>query len=181
VRYFLLGGISAYADGDWSTERFEEFYTAHLANGIGNLTSRVLTMIEKYADGVIPQGTESHDASALWTAYGQALAAFKFDDVVSLTQSYVGKLDALINDTKPWEKAKAGEDISDLLYTLAESLRMLAILHLLIIPAAAEKILNQLGVDIATLESLDVESQWGRLKPGTKVEKGEALFPRLEK
>lgn len=181
VRYFLLGGISAYADGDWSTERFEKFYIAHLANGIGNLTSRVLTMIEKYADGVIPQGTESHDASGFWNAYTEALDAFKFDDVVSLTQGYVGKLDGLINDTKPWEKAKAGEDISDLLYTLAESLRMLAVAHLPIIPDAAERILAQLGIDASKLESLDVESQWGRLQPGTKVEKGDALFPRLEK
>src|SRR3989339_1129015 len=54
VRYFLLGGLPSYEDGDWSETRFEEFYTAHLANGIGNLTSRVLTMVEKYSDGNIP-------------------------------------------------------------------------------------------------------------------------------
>ena len=181
VRYYLLGAVSPVQDGDWSTERFEEFYTAHLANGLGNLTSRVLTMVEKYADSTIPQGTESHDASGFWNAYKEGLAAFKFDDVVALTQGYVSKLDGLINDTKPWEKAKAGEDISDLLYTLAESLRMLAVAHLPIIPEAAEKILAQLGIDASKLESLDVESQWGRLAPGTKISKGEALFPRLEK
>ncbi len=181
VRYFLLGGISAYADGDWSTERFEKFYTAHLANGIGNLTSRVLTMLEKYSDGKVPQGTESHDASGFWNAYGEGLEAFKFDDVVSHIQGYVGKLDGLINNTKPWEMAKKGEDVSDILYTLAESLRMIAVALVPVIPEAAGKILNQLGIDVEKLESLDVESQWGRLEVGSKVEKGDALFPRLEK
>jgi len=181
VRYFLLGGLSSYGDGDWSVERFEEFYTAHLANGIGNLTSRVLTMLVKYADSEVPQGVSTHDASTFWDGYDTALDSFQFDAAVTHIQQYVSKLDGLINDTKPWEKVKAGEDVSDTLYILGESLRHIALALLPIIPAAAEKILHQLGIDSGTLEELEVEKQWGRLQPGTKVSKGEALFPRLEK
>jgi len=179
ARFYLLGAISSYQDGDFSTKRFEEFYTAHLANGIGNLTSRVLTMLVKYADSKVPEGSSAHDASAFWDGYDDALSAFQFDAAVSHVQRYVSKLDGLINDTKPWEKANAGEDVTDILYTLAESLRMIAVALLPIIPAAAEKILNQLGIDLQSLEDLEVEKQWGRLQSGTKVNKGEALFPRL--
>ncbi len=181
VRYYLLGAVSPFQDGDFSVARFEEFYTAHLANGIGNLTSRVLTMLEKYADSTVPQGSQSHDASGFWNAYREGLDAFKFDDVIAHIQGYVGKLDGLINDTKPWEMAKKGEDVSDILYTLAESLRMIAVALVPVIPEAAAKILAQLGIDVEKLETLEVESQWGRLEPGSKVEKGAALFPRLEK
>ena len=181
VRYFLLAGISAYGDGDWSTERFEKFYTAHLANGIGNLTSRVMAMLEKYADSTIPQGKESHDASGFWKPYEKALAEFKFDDAVSHIQGYVGKLDGLINNTKPWEMVKREEDVSDILYILAESLRMIAVALVPVIPEAAGKILAQLGIDIEKLETLEVESQWGKLVVGSKVAKEDALFPRLEK
>jgi methionyl-tRNA synthetase len=77
--------------------------------------------------------------------------------------------------------AKKGEDVSDVLYTLGESLRMIAVALLPIIPQSAEQILSRLGVDTSALETLEIESQWGRLVPGTKVSKGDALFPRLEK
>lgn len=182
VRYFLLGGISAYADGDWSTERFEKFYTAHLANGIGNLTSRVITMLEKYSDSVVPiGGTQFFDTNELWGVYYDGFNLFKFDDVVEHIQRYVGKLDKLINDTKPWEMVRRGEDVSDILYILAESLRIIAIALIPIIPKTAEKILKQLGIDINKLDFFEVESKWGRLIAGSKVEKTDPLFPKLER
>ncbi len=187
VRYFLLGGISAYGDGDWSTDRFEEFYTAHLANGIGNLTSRVLTMLEKYSDGAVPQGTKVHNPSDFWKVYSALFNNFNFDDVVTHIQNYASALDGVINNTKPWEMAKKGEDVSDILYTLAESLRHIGLALLPIIPDSAGNILSALGVSIGDVEKVVREEgfeklvEWGGLKSGTKVEKGDALFPRLEK
>jgi len=179
VRYFILGALPSYEDGDWSGERFEEYYTAHLANGIGNLTSRILTMLEKYAEGVVPKGEKDHDATSFWKIYTDHIEQFQFDAVVAHVQAYATKLDVLINDTKPWEKAKGGENIDDLLYTLAESLRMIALALLPFIPMAAQKVLSQLGVDASTLGTLEDEMKWGGLREGQKVTKGEALFPRL--
>ncbi|PIZ96270.1 MAG: methionine--tRNA ligase [Candidatus Magasanikbacteria bacterium CG_4_10_14_0_2_um_filter_33_14] len=180
VRYYLLGAVSSTKDGDFSVSRFEEFYTAHLVNGIGNLTSRVLTMIEKYSDSKIPARNkeENHELKFLQT-YLDSFDNFDFEETVKLINELVGKLDSLISVEKPWEKAKNGEDISNLLYTLVESLRLIAILILPIIPETANKILTQLGItEVGTLEE---EMIWGKLKEGSEIKKAEILFPRLEK
>jgi methionyl-tRNA synthetase len=173
VRYYLLGALPSYDDGDWSEQRFEAYYTAHLANGIGNLTSRVLTMVEKFAGGNIPTAVGEHDMSNFWNGIDDAIAVYRFDDMLSHIQEYVTQLDVYINNTKPWEMAKRGESTDEVVYTLCESLRMLAVAHLPIIPETAEKILAQLGAsDVRTRE-------WGGLVGGEVAEKGEALFPRL--
>lgn len=173
VRYYLLGALPSGDDGDWSEERFEAYYTAHLANGIGNLTSRVLTMVDKFAGGTIPTKAGDHDMSQFWGTYDEFLKQYQFDRLVEHTQAYVGKLDAFINNTKPWEMAKNGENTDEIVYTLVESLRHLALAHLPIIPQSADKILAQLGAaDIRTRE-------WGGLVGGENVEKGNPLFPRL--
>lgn len=173
IRYFLLGAISSYQDGDWSTSRFEEYYTAHLANGIGNLTSRVLTMVEKFGDGKIPEKGAEHDMSQFWKGYDRAFAAFKFDHVLIHLQGYATKLDGYINETKPWKKANAGESVDEIIYTLAESLRHLAVAHLPIIPESASTILQQLG-------NPSHDRTWGGLEAGVQISKGEPLFPRLK-
>ncbi len=184
VRFYLLGALPSYDDGDWSKKRFEEFYTAHLANGVGNLTSRILTMLEKYCNGVVSEMNKTADnrqqTADFWGQYTEALTKYNFEESVSLVNGLVGQLDGVISEQKPWEKAKAGEDISGLLYQLAEGLRHLGLALLPIIPETAEKILYSLGIDVDNLEDLEVEKEWGRLEPGTKIKKGDMLFPRLE-
>jgi len=180
VRYYLLGALPAYEDGDFSVPRFEEYYNAHLANGVGNLVSRVLTMLEKYSGGKMPpQSKDVFATPAFWRAYDAAFAAYRFDEVAGLTQGLVTRLDALINKEKPWEKAKVGKDISALLYQLAEGLRHIALALLPITPASAKKILRQLGIEVKKLSTIQTEQKWGRLKKGCRIKKGEALFPRL--
>jgi methionyl-tRNA synthetase len=192
VRYYLLGAVSPTQDGDFSIERFEEFYTAHLANGIGNLTSRILTMIEKYSEGKVPQvdieicrvDREYKDyvfPQGFWQCYEAEFEHFSFEHSIHFINQWVREFDKLVSDEKPWEKAKAGEDISGLLYQLAEGLRHIGLALLPIIPESATKILSSLGIDVGKLESLDIEKEWGRLEPGMKVKKGDMLFPRLEK
>lgn len=180
-RYFLLAALPAYQDGDYTRERFEEVYTADLANGIGNLTSRVLTMIEKYAGGIVPaQAPDCFDTAAMWQTYHRAMNEYSFEVAVGAVQKLVRQLDGIISEQKPWEKAKAGEDISALLYQLAEALRHIAVALLPVMPEIGVRILAQLGM-ASSLEHLEVEQQWGRLVPGTRIEKGSVLFPRLEK
>lgn len=181
VRYFLLGAVPAYQDGDFSVTRFEEFYTAHLVNGIGNLTSRILTMLEKYSDSKIPEYKDEdlqHQEKIwgdFWIKYKKYFSEYNFFEAVELINSFVSKLDELISSEKPWEKAKNGEDISKLLVELALGLRDLGIALQPIIPNSAQKILNSFGIEKITLEkNCDI------LKPGTEIKKGEILFPRLD-
>ena len=182
VRYYLLGALPSCEDGDWSQERFEEYYTAHLVNGAGNLTSRILTMLEKYADSRIPEIAEDiFDTKTFWDNYEDTLENFAFDENIKYVNFLVSAGDGLISEQKPWEKAKAGEDISFLLYQLAECLRHIGLALLSVIPEAGEKILSSLGVNVKSLEELKKEKEWGRLKKGTQVKKGEVLFPRLGK
>lgn len=173
ARYFLLGGLPSYDDGDFTIARFEEFYTAHLVNGIGNLTSRILTMLEKYSDNKIPAKSEDiFDIDGFWKDYGVAFRNFEFDGLIEIINNLVAECDGTISSQKPWEKAKKGEDISDLLYQLAETLRHLAVALLPIIPESAEKILKQLNTE-------DRTHTWGKLKKGDIIKKGDILFPRL--
>lgn len=177
VRYFLLGGLSSYEDGDYTEERFEAFYTATLANGVGNLTSRILTMVEKYCDNKIPSKQKIDKPLQVvfekaWKNFDLAMSVYAFDHVIGIINDMVAFCDGIITKEKPWEKAKKGEDISGLLYQLAESLRQLAVALLPIIPASAEKILNSLGAK-------ELSREWGKIKEGTKIVKGDILFPRL--
>jgi len=187
LRFFLLGGMSAYEDGDFTIERFEEFYTAHLVNGIGNLTSRILTMLENYAGGKVPQeyngGLKEALEQNLWAEgwYFKMFKDYNFAEAVTIVSCLVSVLDKIIDDEKPWIKFKEGKDVSGVLYQLAEGLRHLGLALLPIIPESAEKILNSLGVENVDKLNLEEEKEWGRLKPGTKVKKPESLFPRLQK
>ena len=182
IRYFLLGGLPSYDDGDYTNERFEEFYSSHLANGIGNLTSRILTMLEKYSDSKVPKISDFRfSISDFWDKYEAHLEDYLFDHIVQDINELVSYCDTLISSEKPWEKAKAGVDISALLYQLAECLRHLGLALLPIIPETGEKILHSLGIDVNDLTELKEEKKWGGLSEGGIIKKGEILFPRLEK
>lgn len=173
VRFYLLGALPSYEDGDWSNSRFEEFYTAHLVNGVGNLTSRILTMLEKYSDNKIPKVSEDiFDTKTFWDNYEVTLENFSFDENIKYLNRLVSTCDGIISENKPWEKANAGEDISIILYQLGEALRHIGLAFLSILPETGERILNSLGIDIKNLETLDHEKEWGRLETGSQIKKG---------
>ncbi|OGH93617.1 MAG: hypothetical protein A2538_04150 [Candidatus Magasanikbacteria bacterium RIFOXYD2_FULL_41_14] len=188
LRYYLLGGLPSYDDGDFVEEKFNEYYTAHLVNGIGNLTNRILTMVEKYCDNTIPPVQEKNETimtlvQTSWQDYQNNMDRFQFDHVVGNIQNILSFCDQTISDQKPWEMAKSEreKELNDLLYHLCETLRHIAIMVWPIIPETAEKIVVKLGLDPAVefAKPLSELQQWADLTVGNKINKGEVLFPRL--
>ncbi len=180
VRYYLLGGLSAYEDGDFTVERFEEFYTARLANGIGNLVARVIAMVEKYCEGKAPAQAEARffKPNEFWQTYDHAFVKYDFAAVIDGIRSHlVDVCDKAISETEPWNMVKAGKDVAPLMYELAECLRHLSLALAPVLPTTARVIRERLGIMNAT----EMERSWGGLVPGTILTKGEPMFPRLPK
>ncbi len=181
VRYYLLGALPAYEDGDFTHQRFKKYHNAHLANGIGNLTSRILSMIENYNDGKIPEPAEtSLPVDKFWEDYKTNFSKFKFDEVISEINHFVSRVDSLISEEQPWKKVKNDESISDNLYVYAECLRHIGISLLPIIPDSAEQLLDRLGIESNKSNTLEKEKKWGKLRKNTNINKKEkVLFKKL--
>ncbi len=179
LRYFLLGALPSYEDGDYSKKHFEETYTSKLVNGIGNLAARTATMVEKYCEGKAPAVTEDRfDTPAFWRAYETALDAFHFDEAMRVLEHYVTSVNQAIDVEAPFKKAKEGVDVSPFMYQIAEALRHIGTALLPVIPAGAEKVLAQLSIASSSVKLPEAQA-WGSLVPGSVVKKGEILFPRL--
>ncbi len=190
VRYFLMREIPFDNDGDFSHTKFQERYNGDLANGIGNLTNRVLTMIEKYSDGLVPkvtdvnQGLIDYLSKTVWPSYTSAMERWRFDLALEATSKFITYCDQLISDAEPWKLAKAGESVkvNNLLYHLAEGLRHIAIMIWPVMPETSERIISQLGLDVAVelKKSLTDLQQWVELVVGNNIAKQNMLFPRLD-
>ncbi len=190
VRYFLMREIPFDNDGDFSRAKFLERYQGDLANGVGNLTNRILTMVEKYCESVVPQvstvNTELINflSAKIWPAYTEAMNRWRFDHALEEVMRFVTHCDQLISDKQPWALAKQGETIlvNDLLHHLVESLRHIALMLWPIIPETAESILRQLGLEVEKefAKPLSELHQWVELVVGNKITKTAMLFPRLE-
>jgi methionyl-tRNA synthetase len=198
LRYYLLREVPFGQDGTVSLDSFKRRYESELANDLGNLCSRTLTMIEKYCSGKIPR-TDLDENDELVKA-GKAFAGKYFPRMENLVfheaQEAVLELARLANryvDGKaPWklakDPAKSGE-VDRCLYNLAETLRLAAYALIPFMPVMAPKMLAQLGLEAeskirpkGTLASGNLLEalKWGGLKPGTPTAKGLPLFPRAE-
>ncbi len=178
VRHFLLGAIPSHQDGDFTRKGIEGHYSSKLANGVGNLTARTLTMIEKYCGGRVPApSSDPFGTPAFWKSYASALDEYRFDDAVRAVDGQIAACDQAIDREAPWKKAKAGGEVAPFLYALAEALRHVGCALLPIIPEAAARILSSLGID-ATAVRFPADQVWGGLAEGTAIRKGDILFPR---
>ena len=187
-RYYLLRDIPFDGDGAFSWERFEAVYTSELANGIGNLASRTTAMIEKYCEGIVPEGEPGEVDAADAADYAVARAAldgsrgFLCHEALEAIVRTVGRANQYIQDTKPWVLAKDPLNRPELERVLASLVRQLARQAVYLapfMPEKAEALWRAIGgpgtaarVRFAELESLRCA--------GWRVSKGEGLFPRPE-
>lgn len=189
VRYFLMREIQFDNDGDFSYTKFNERYQADLANGLGNLTNRIMVMIEKYCDSLVPEVTEANSeiieflSKTIYVDYAKSMDIWRFDRALESVWKFVSYCDQMISDRQPWAMMKVGKEVEvkDMLYHLAEGLRHIAVMIWPIMPETAEKIFSQLGLDVSVELSkpLSELQNWVQLMVGNKISKPEQLFPRL--
>ncbi|MBU1152321.1 methionine--tRNA ligase [Patescibacteria group bacterium] len=179
LRYFLMREIPTTDDGDFSHSRFVDVYNSELANGLGNLVNRVVMMTDRYLGGKVPSVTEQGEfgrkVEELLGKYHAGVMKFNLKVALETVVELINFGNKYIDDKKPWVMAKEDDsEIEVVLYNLLELLRFAAYMLKPIVPKVSEKILGRLDVEG------EFEQEWGGLKTGGQVEKGELLFPRLE-
>jgi methionyl-tRNA synthetase len=188
LRYFLFREVVFGQDGSFSFDALVGRYNSELANGLGNLASRTLTMIKQYRDGVIPQPTDNSPLLGfLATIYAavRSFEDFEFSRGLEAIWSWLSTADRFIVEKAPWKLAKstepgAAQQLNDALYVCAETLRIAVVLLYPILPESTANIWAQLGMTSA-LEDFQLEElAWGQLMPGQTIGMIAPVFPRIE-
>ena len=194
-RYYFLRAIQFGSDGSFSWEDMSARYTAELANGLGNLGSRVAAMVGKYSDGVLAGPGAYTDADNLIIAKLAEVAAradacmleLDFAGGIAAVKELVDAVNLYVTEQEPWKVAKdeaALPRVETILYVICEALRGIAALYNPVMPKAMAVLWSQLGAEkaLGAIDAQDVRTAgtWGQLVPGSVVTKGAVLFPRLE-
>jgi methionyl-tRNA synthetase len=198
LRYFLLREIPFGQDGSFSFDALVQRYNGDLANGYGNLVSRVVNMVHKYFGGVVPEaGADTSAETALRESASRAIAAFgpefdalNFSEALKALWTLVAETDGYLTANAPWKKPADRSDADHallqarVLTTAAESIRVITALAYPILPDSAAKVWRQLGqgeISEAAKKSFLTNLKWGGLKTGTIFGEPAPLFPRAEK
>ena len=204
IRYFCLRDMVFGQDGRFGYENLIDRTNSDLASGLGNLSSRTLTMIQRYCDGRIPSGNISDkgllpakragvdtDEAAISTFIAHARDEFNrnfsdlgFSRALEAAWAIVARVDKMISDAKPWDLSKDSnqqQTLNAVLYRAAEALRWLSVLLYPVMPNATREIYAQLGLteDLSRIDPADLK--WGGLLTGTQIREIKALFPRIDK
>ncbi|HYI45406.1 MAG TPA: methionine--tRNA ligase [Actinomycetota bacterium] len=192
-RYYFMREISFGQDGEFSWESMVDRYNSDLANDFGNLVSRVLSMVERYLDGRIPEApgeseiTETEEAlmKAQRESYSHMVNAIDRvlpHQAAKAAWFFVRKANAYVEEVAPWALAKDPAQkrrLEVVLYQLSDALRLMSMMVSPLVPRAAQSLWERLGLE-GEVASQTFTGEWGALSPGNKVAPGAPLFPRLE-
>jgi methionyl-tRNA synthetase len=183
LRFYVLREVSFGSDGEVSPEGFEIRYTTELANEYGNLASRTLAMLSRYRDGVVPDARPPDelvtDFDGLVEAVCNRLDQLELTAALDEIWQRIKRLNRYVQDEHPWQLAKddaQAERLDQVLFSLAEGLRVVSVLLHPFMPGSAERLLAALGQDDYSLDA----ARLGAGGPGARIGELGQLFPRVE-
>ncbi|MBI3680610.1 MAG: methionine--tRNA ligase [Acidobacteria bacterium] len=191
LRYYLLREIPFGNDGNFALDALVGRYNADLANGLGNLVSRTLSMITQYRGGIIPAGSSevgadvAEKAREVVASYPAAIENFEFSKALEAVWSLLGTVDKFIVQQAPWtlirkQEPEAQKKLDGTLYAAAEVVRIATALLAPVMPESTRRIWEQLGIS-GPLESVRLDQlAWGQLAAGEKIGAPAAVFPRVD-
>ena len=178
VRYYLMSEMVLGLDATFSMDSFVKRYNSDLANDLGNLVSRISTLIDKNFDGIIPQSNaDQNDLSNQLSKIDieEKLNAFKMDGLIQNIMDFIRSINVYMEKNQPWKLVKEDKDLAgSVLYNAAESLRIATLMLSPVMPQKSQEILETLGSNDSSLE-------WGGLKSGEKIGSINPIFPRIVK
>jgi len=191
-RYYFMRAIIFGQDGSFSWEDLVARYTSELANGLGNLASRVQAMVGKYCEGRLPAPGELTAAdnvivdllAATVTKADKDIRDFDFQNGIIAVKEFIDAVNLYVTEQQPWVVAKdesQTERLNTILYVICDSLRAISTLYSSLMPKAMTALWSDIGaVESGLTQSLTTAGNWGQLKPGVVITKSESLFPRIE-
>ena len=193
-RYYFMRAIILGQDGSFSWEDLVARYTAELANGLGNLASRVQAMVVKNFAGLLPVPGELTAAEKVLTDLlvktaaqaDSSIRAFDFQTGIVAVKEFIDAVNLYVTEQEPWTLAKKEDEqsrlrLATILYTVCESLRAISILYSPLMPKSMAALWSDIGADESGLGKNFADlATWGQLIPGVKITKSESLFPRIE-